>query len=102
MAPIHIHPLLEIHCFPRRADQHYVNTEPTRDRVLQELRDMGLIAVKKVAEERDSVYEVTAKGEAYIKELLATPLPEVTYTFRRETKSGRSLFEEVFGRGFNW
>lgn len=97
IAPIHIHPLLEIYAFTRSADQHYVNAEPTRNKVLAELREWGLIHTKQGVPEGDSHHEVTEKGRVFIAALLKTPLPVQSWTVLRES-SDRSLFEQIFGK----
>lgn len=73
LAPIHIKPLLEIHCFPLAKDQHYVTKE-----VVMELFEMGLIEKYPTDGERAegySDYKTTEKGDVYIRAIENVPLP---------------------------
>lgn len=82
LAPIHIHPLLEIYALVRKGDCHYIKEVsfwPMKDLVHE-----GLIEPDPVATPPDYGHEphgwiVTPKGEVFIEALLATPMPVQTW-----------------------
>lgn len=75
LAPIHIQPLLEIHCCPRVVDQPHV--DPQR---LVDLFEMGLIEKARHRNEHKvaegySEYTTSEKGCVYVEALTRVPLP---------------------------
>ena len=71
LAPIHIKPLLEIHCFPRACDQHY-----STSRIEDELMAMGLIELRKGDVSSDyNMYTTSERGRVYIEAIEDVPLP---------------------------
>ncbi len=79
LAPIHIQPLLEIHCFPLEKDHLYCN-----EKIYRTLREMGLITARGtiVTETGGTSFDIgyskwqtSDKGRIYIEALEAVPLP---------------------------
>lgn len=77
IAPIHIHPLLEIYALVRNADCHYVGANT--DTRMTDLIRVGLIGpdprVPPPGEPEPHGWVVTPKGVAFIEALLDTPMP---------------------------
>ena len=73
LAPVHIRPLLEIHCLPRKDQQHHVS-----NRIIMDLFELGLI--EKCLREDESAevyseYTTSERGRVYVEALTNLPLP---------------------------
>lgn len=77
MTPLHIELVLHYHAIP---EQHPRHNAPAVIKYTRDLLAVGLIEEHSSA----SGYTTTLRGEAYIRMLLNTPLPEVRYVDPRE------------------
>jgi hypothetical protein len=80
MAPIYLMPLIEIHCFPRRADCPHLMRR--YNEIVYRLAENGLIENKEAAPkpfDGDDQWEhglvLTEKGKVFVKALQSVPMP---------------------------